>query len=154
MAFDDLCEIRKECRRMATKRALISATVSVVPLPFTDVATDIMLLKQVIPAISEKFGLSKEQIDAYDPRIAMLIYDGAKQLGAHMIGRYITKELLFKVVKKLGIRMTTKQLARYIPLAGQALAIGISFSAMKLIINNHINHCYCLAESLTTLRSR
>jgi uncharacterized protein (DUF697 family) len=150
---DALNQIRKDCRCMVTKRALLSATASVVPVPFTDVATDIVLLKQVIPAISEKFGLSKEQIDEYDPRIAILIYDGAKRLGTHMVGRYVTKELLLKVLKKVGIRMTAKQVARYVPIAGQVLAAGISFSAMTLIINNHINQCYHLAESVITARS-
>ena len=105
-----------------------------------------MLLRQVIPAISERFGLSKEQIDAYDPKIAILIYESAKQLGAHMVGRYITKELLLKVIKTMGIRLTARQVARFVPFAGQIFAIGISFSAMKLIINNHINHCYDLAR--------
>lgn len=146
MIPQDLESIRRECRRMATRRALISATATVVPIPFTDIATDIMLLRQVIPAISERFGLSKEQIDAYDPKIAILIYESAKQLGAHMVGRYITKELLLKVIKTMGIRLTARQVTRFVPFAGQIFAVGISFSAMKLIINNHINHCYDLAR--------
>jgi uncharacterized protein (DUF697 family) len=138
---------------MSTRRAFLSAAVSVVPVPFSDVAVDMVLLRQVIPAISERFGLAKEQVDTYDPRVALLIYDGATRLGAHMVGRYLTKELLLKILAKVGIRMTAGQAARYVPLAGQALAVGISFSAMKLIINSHINHCYRIARDVMAFRS-
>ncbi len=133
---------------MATKRALLSATASVVPIPFTDVATDVVLLGEVIPAISKRFGLAREQVDAYDPRVALLIYNGATRLGAHMVGRYVTKELILRVLAKVGVRLTVKQAARYVPVAGQAVAAGISFSAMKFIINNHINHCYRVAKGV------
>ncbi|WP_438805790.1 hypothetical protein [Sodalis sp. (in: enterobacteria)] len=39
--------------------------------------------------------------------------------------------------------MATKPVARgYVPLLGQALAAGLSFSAMKLLGNSHIDDCY------------
>ena len=85
---------------MSNKRSFLSAAASVVPVPFTDIATDVVLLKQIMPGISEKFGLSKEQIDEYNPQIAIFIYDAAKRLGANMIGKYVTKELIIQILKK------------------------------------------------------
>ncbi|CRL45312.1 hypothetical protein SGGMMB4_02938 [Sodalis glossinidius str. 'morsitans'] len=38
--------------------------------------------------------------------------------------------------------MATKSVSRYVPLLGQALAAGLSFSAMKLLGNSHIDDCY------------
>ncbi|MCX5817132.1 MAG: hypothetical protein NTX75_13000 [Proteobacteria bacterium] len=133
---------------MSNKRALLSAAASVVPVPFTDIATDVVLLKQIIPRISEKFGLSKEQIDEYNPQLAIFIYDVAKRLGTNMIGKYITKELIVQILKKMGVRLTTKQVMKYVPVLGQAISAGISFTAMRFIIRSHINECYKVARTV------
>jgi uncharacterized protein (DUF697 family) len=151
--IEELDIIRKDCLRMSRKRALLSAAVSVFPIPFTDIATDVVLLKQIIPKISEKFGLSKEQLDEYNPQIAIFIYDVSKRLGTHMIGKYVTKELIIKIIKKLGIRLTTRQLAKYIPILGQAVSAGLSFEGMRYIISSHINECYMVAKTVIESKS-
>lgn len=144
---EDLDEIRKECLRMSHKRAFLSAAASVIPLPFTDIATDVIVLQEIIPRITRKFGLSKEQLERYDPQVSIMIYEAAKELGSKMIGRYITKELIVYILKKMGIRrLTTKQVAHYVPLVGQAVAAGISYTGMSLIIRHHIKECYEVAE--------
>jgi hypothetical protein len=140
--------IRKDCRRMSNKRALLSAAASVIPLPFTDVATDVVLLKQIIPKINAKFGLSKEQIEEYNPQLAILIYDAVKRIGSNMIGRYVTKELIVQILKKMGVRLTSIQIMKYIPVLGQMVSAGISFAAMKMIVNNHISECYRVARAV------
>ncbi|HEY3277070.1 MAG TPA: hypothetical protein VGJ94_10655 [Syntrophorhabdaceae bacterium] len=139
---------------MARRRSLLSALGSVVPIPFTDVATDIVLLKQIIPKISEKFGLSKEQIDEYNPQTKILVYDLSKRLGAKMIGRYVTREMIFQILKKLGVRITTKGVVKYIPLIGQIVSAGISYTAMRLIVNSHIKECYKVAQAVLESKGR
>jgi uncharacterized protein (DUF697 family) len=133
---------------MSNKRALLSAVASVVPVPFTDIATDVVLLKQIIPRISEKFGLSKQQIDEYNPQLTIFVYDVSKRLGTNMIGKYVTKELIVQVLKKVGVRLTTKQVLKYVPVMGQVISAGISFTAMKFIIRSHINECYKVVRTV------
>jgi hypothetical protein len=82
----DLEAIKKACLRMSNRKALLSAAAAVIPIPFTDVATDVVLLGTIIPRITERFGLAKEQIDTYDPQVIILIYDAAKKLGINLIG--------------------------------------------------------------------
>ena len=147
-SIEELEKIKKECRRMSNKRSFLSAAASVVPVPFTDIATDVVLLKQIMPGISEKFGLSKEQIDEYNPQIAIFIYDAAKRLGANMIGKYVTKELIIQILKKMGVHLTTKQVAKYFPIVGQAISAGISYTAMRFIIHSHINECCKVARTV------
>jgi len=142
----ELDSIKKECLKMSNKRAFMSAAASVVPVPFTDIATDIVLLKQIIPAISERFGLSKEQIDEYNPQMAIFIYNIAKKLGTNMIGKYVTKELVVQILKKMGVKLTAKQVMKYVPVLGQVVSAGISYAGMKLIIRSHINDCYEVAR--------
>jgi uncharacterized protein (DUF697 family) len=146
--IEELETIKKECLRMSNKRALLSAVASVVPVPFTDIATDVVLLKQIIPRISEKFGLSKQQIDEYNPQLTIFVYDVSKRLGTNMIGKYVTKELIVQVLKKMGVRLTTKQVLKYVPVMGQVISAGISFTAMKYIIRSHINECYKVVRTV------
>ncbi|HOL06506.1 MAG TPA: hypothetical protein PLJ17_10435 [Syntrophorhabdaceae bacterium] len=151
-SIEELDAIRKECRHMATKRAVMSSCASLVPVPLADVTTDIALLMKVIPAISEKFGLSKDQIDEYKPNVSIAIYELIKKWGADMVGKYITKEIIIQLLKKMGIRITAKQAAKYVPILGQAISVTISFTAMKLIIDKHINDCYKIVRELIESR--
>jgi uncharacterized protein (DUF697 family) len=144
----ELDSIKKECLRMSNRRALLSAAASVVPIPFTDFATDVVLLRQIIPAISEKFGLSKEQIDKYSPQLGIFVYDVAKKIGANVIGKYVTKELIIQILKKMGVRLTAKQITKYVPIVGQAISAGISYTAMRLIIRSHVGKCCRVAETV------
>jgi hypothetical protein len=50
----ELDTIRNACRRMVTKRAAISAGVSVVPIPGADLVADVGILTKMLPAISER----------------------------------------------------------------------------------------------------
>ena len=143
---DELDRIRHECMKMSNKRALISAAASILPVPFTDVATDIMVLRDIIPKITQKYGLSKEQIDRYDPQLSIVIYEAAKEMGSKVIGTILTKDLVLNLLKKMGIKkLTTKQVARYMPLVGQIVAAGISYGGMMLVIRHHINECHKVA---------
>jgi hypothetical protein len=65
-----------------------------------------------------------------------------------MIGRYVTKELIVQILKKMGVRLTSVQVMKYIPVLGQMVSAGISFAAMKMIINNHISECYKVAGTV------
>ena len=146
---EELENIKKECLRMSNRRALLSAAASVVPIPFTDIATDVVLLRSIIPRITERFGLSKEQVDGYDPQLAIFIYDAAKKLGSNVMGKYLTKELIVQILRKMGIRrLTTNQVARYVPIIGQAVSAALSYGAMKLIIRSHIHECYRVARTV------
>lgn len=144
---EELDRIRLECMKMSNRRALISAAASIVPVPFTDVATDIMVLKDIIPKITQKFGLAKEQISGYDPQLSIIIYETAREIGSKIIGRCLTKDLIFSLLKKMGIKkLTTKQVARYLPLIGQVISAGMSYGGMMLIIRHHINECHKVAR--------
>ena len=144
---EELERIRRECMKMCNKRALISAAASILPVPFTDIATDIVVLRHIVPKITQKFGLSKEQIDGYDPQLSIVIYEAAKEIGSNIIGRYLTKDLVIHLLKKMGVKsLTTKQLARYVPLIGQVVSAGISYGGMMLVIRHHINECHKVAR--------
>lgn len=144
--LEQLDALRAECRAMVTRRAGISAGAAVLPIPGLDLGTDLALLIELLPAISRKFGLGAEQVQGLDPQLQRLVLLGATSLGNNMIGQRITRQLVTQALKGLGVRLSTRTAARLIPLLGQAVAASVSFGAMKLLGNAHVEDCYRVAK--------
>lgn len=144
--LEQLDALRDECKAMVTKRAGLSAGAAVVPIPGLDLGADVSLLIEMIPAINGKFGLNPDQIEGLDPKIKRIILITATSLGSSLIGKWVTKELVMQLLKRVGIRVTTKTVAKFVPFLGQALAASISFGAMKMLGNAHVDDCYAVAR--------
>jgi uncharacterized protein (DUF697 family) len=147
----DIDAVARHCRKLATRRALISAGASVVPIPGVDVAVDISVLMSMIEDINSAFGLTPEQIDRLAPRRKAFAYKAVMAVGSALVGRVVTRELVIKVLKTVGVRLTAKQAARAVPFAGQVVAASLSFAALKYLGDRHIADCVQVADTLMDL---
>lgn len=138
----ELDRVRDEARKLVTKRALVSAGASVVPVPGADLIVDANILTKLLPDISSRFGLSEKQVQALEPDRAKQVLLIAANLGNGVIGRSITRRVVTMLIRRVGARYASKSLLRFVPFAGQVAAAGISFGAMKLVGNSHIDDCY------------
>lgn len=146
--LEDLEAVKKRCSAMLTRRAVASAGASIVPLPGLDIATDVGLLLQLIPEISRQFGLAPEQLERLKPNRRVLAYKAIVAFGGALIGRVVTHQLVVATLKSVGLRVTVKQAAKYLPIAGQALSAVLSFSAMRYVGVQHINDCARVAAQV------
>ena len=137
----ELATAVKDCRKLATRAGLKSAVAGAVPIPLLDAAVDIRILAKLIARIKERFGLAEDQIEAYTESMQIAIFDLVKRSGAQFAGRFMTKDVLIPVLRKAGIRVATKQGAKYIPLFGTALSAAVSFGAVKVLAHLHIREC-------------
>ncbi|MEP6609877.1 MAG: hypothetical protein ABJA83_14535 [Burkholderiaceae bacterium] len=135
-----------------TRRALLAAGASIVPLPGVDVAVDISVLMRLIEQVNQRFGLTPGQIEQLAPQRKLFAYKAVMGVGSALVGRMVTRELVIHLLKSMGMRMTAKQAAKYVPFAGQAIAASISFAALKRLGNRHIEDCVKVAETLIDLR--
>lgn len=142
----ELDRVRAACKSMVRRRAATSGGMSLVPLPGIDIAGDVALLLELIPAINRKFGLTPEQIEELDSHRQVLIYAMLKKVGSDLAGRAITKKLVLLALKKVSTRLATRQVLKYIPFAGQAAAAALSVTAMLYLGNSHIDACYEIAR--------
>lgn len=147
----DIDAVARKCRKLATRRALISAGASVVPIPGVDVAVDIGVLMSMIEDINAAFGLTPEQIERLAPRRKLFAYKAVMAVGSSLIGRVVTRELVIKALKTVGVRLTAKQAARAVPFAGQVVAASLSFAALKYLGDRHIADCVQVADTLLDL---
>lgn len=138
----ELEQLRNECRSMVNNSALLSRGAAIIPVPGVDIASDVGLLLELLPKISRRFGLSPKQIEQLDSQTKIVIANLIIRLGTQLVGQVLTKQLIMQILKKVGIRMTAKQVVKYIPFAGQAAAAGLSFAAMQYVGNCHVDECY------------
>lgn len=142
----ELENIRASCKAMVKRRAATSGGMALIPIPGVDIAGDVGMLMQLIPAINQKFGLSPQQIDALETPQKVLIYAMLKKAGSTLVGRAITERLVLVALKKVAGRMAAKQVLKYVPLAGQAAAVALSVAAMMYLGNSHVDACFEIAR--------
>src|SRR5690606_1583065 len=83
-----------------------------------------------------------------------LILVSVTSVGSQAIGKVVTAELVKNLLKRIGVRITLKSAAKWVPFIGQAAAATISFGAMRLVGNRHVEDCYRVALRVLEERER
>jgi uncharacterized protein (DUF697 family) len=146
--MDDLDAIARRCRRKVTQRALFAAGVAIVPLPGLDWLTDIGVLVRLLPEISADFGLSAEQVERLAPDRRLVVFKAVSAGSGMLVGRVVTRELILRLLRLVGVRLSAQQAAKFVPIAGQAVSAALTFSALKLVCEQHIRQCLAVARQL------
>lgn len=137
----------QRARRLLHQRALFAAVASAVPVPGLDWAVDAALLARLLPRINAEFGLTPQQLDQLNPHQREQVQKAVTLVGSVVIGKFITRDLVIKATQKLGMHMTTKQLAKYVPLAGQAVAATLGYATLRYLGEQHIRDCIQVAQA-------
>ncbi len=147
-APDAYALIAQRCRRQVRQRALLAAGVAAIPVPGLDWVTDVGVLVRLLPQISAAFGLTPAQIDALAPERRIAVYKAIATAGSLAVGRVVTRELVLGVLKLVGLRLTAKQAAKAVPIAGQAASALLTYGALQWVCERHIAECQALASRL------
>ena len=147
-APDALAGIAARCRRRVRQRALLAAGVAMVPIPGVDWITDVGLLVKLLPEISHAFGLSPQQVERLAPDRRVVVYKAISAGGSMVLGRVVTKEVVMALLRMVGVRLSTQQAAKYLPLAGQAVSAALTYSALNYVCEQHIRQCEAVARQL------
>lgn len=140
--------VAEHCRRLVTRRALVGAGVALVPIPGVDWVTDVAILVRLIPEINRAFGLTPEQVERLSPDRRVVVYKAISAGGSMLVGRLVTREVVMYTLRLVGVRLTTQQAAKYVPVAGQAVSALLTFSALKYVCEQHIRQCMDVARQL------
>jgi uncharacterized protein (DUF697 family) len=150
-AVDSIDAIAQRCRQRVKQRALLAAGVAMVPVPGLDWLTDVGVLVELLPAINQAFGLSPEQIERMAPERRLGAYKAISTGGGLLVGRLVTRELVLGVLKLVGVRLSTQQAAKYVPIAGQALSAALTFGALRYVCEQHIRQCIAVRRQLALM---
>ena len=141
----------RHCRRMVSRRALVAAGVSVVPVPGIDWVTDVAVLLKLIPDINRAFGLSPEQVERLSPDRRVAVFKAISAGGGMLVGKLVTRDLVVRMLKLVGVRLTTQQAAKFVPLAGQAVSAALTYSSLRYVCEQHIQQCVAVSTQLLAL---
>ena len=144
----DIAGIAKRCQSIVRTRAVASATVALVPIPGLDLVADVALLARMIERINQEFGLSAQQIERLDSRTKVLLYRSIAGFGTSMVGKAVTRALLIQVLQTVAIRIASRSVARFVPLAGQAVSATLSFTAVRYVGERHVRDCLRVLQSV------
>lgn len=136
-----LVDAVRRCRQLLNRRGLVAAAASAVPLPGLDWAVDAALLSRLIPAINAEFGLTPEQLDRLPDRKREQVQKALAMVGSVAVGKFVTKDLVIRMAQALGKRLTVKQAAKYVPLAGQAVSAVMGYASLRYLGEEHIKDC-------------
>jgi hypothetical protein len=134
------------------RRAALAAGVSAVPIPGVDLVSDMKLFTQLIDEVNTAFGLTHEQIERLQPKYRMIAYEAAVSVGGMLVGKLITRDLVFKLLAKSGKKLVAKQASKIVPLAGQVASAAIGFLAFRQIGYQHVDACAKVVEELWAAR--
>jgi len=134
-------------RKLLNRRAMVAAAASAVPVPGLDWAVDAALLSKLLPEINAQFGLTPAQLDALPQHKREQVQKAVSVVGSMLIGKFITRDLVIRAVQKIGMRLTVKQAAKYVPLAGQAVSALIGYTAIRYLGEQHIRECVQVVQS-------
>ena len=151
---DEIDTVRHRCRRIVLRRAAISASVSALPIPGLDIATDLGLLTKSIEEINREFGLTPGQIDRLRPQLKLVAYETLVSMGGVLAGKLVTRELVLQLLKRSGMKLLTKHAARIVPVAGQVVSAAIGFAAFRTIGNQHIDACVQIVGELVVVQEK
>jgi uncharacterized protein (DUF697 family) len=138
----------RHCRRLVTRRAAVAAGVAVVPIPGVDWITDVAVLVKVLPEINRAFGLTPEQVERLAPDRRLVVYKAISAGSGMLVGKLVTRELVMKLLRLVGVRLTTQQAAKYVPIAGSAVSALLTFSSLKYVCEQHIQQCVEVSRRL------
>ena len=143
MASDDasLAAAVKRSRKLLNKRAMVAAAASAVPVPGLDWMVDAAMLSRLIPEINKEFGLTPQQLDRLEPQKRDQVQKAVTMVGSVLIGKFISRDLVIKAATKIGVRLTTKQVAKYVPLAGQIVSAAVGYAAIRYFGEEHMKDC-------------
>ena len=147
-ASDPVETIAAKCRQRVKQRALLAAGVAMVPVPGLDWLTDIGVLVKLLPQINQAFGLSPAQIERLAPDRRLVVYKAISSAGGMLVGKLITRELVLNALKIVGVRLTTQQAAKFVPIAGQAISAALTYSSLRYICEQHIQQCVAVSKQL------
>ena len=144
----EIDSVVRHCRRMVSRRATVAAGVAMVPVPGIDWLTDVAVLAKLIPDINHAFGLTPAQVERLAPDRRLVVYKAISAGGSMLIGKLVTRELVLQALKLVGVRLTTQQAAKYVPIAGQAVSAVLTYGALKFVCEQHIRQCMAIARQL------
>lgn len=144
----EIAEVVRRCRALVHRHSLFAAGASALPIPGLDLMTDVATLSKLIASINDAFGLTPEQIERLAPARRLVVYKAISAGGGLLVGRRVTRALVMRVLKLVGLRLSAQQAAKWVPIAGQVVSVALTYSSLRYVCSQHIRQCIAVSRQL------
>ena len=143
----------KRKRKVAQERippyaGLAAANGSLNPVPGLDLAADVSLLLKLGDEIAGIYGLTRSQFDFIKRLLGPKAMPTVVAKIAQFSTRYLAREGLIGLLKRLATREVSRQSTRWIPLAGPLIAAGIGWQSTFMLGEQLVDEAEALAEEI------
>lgn len=139
----ELLDAKKEaCRKEVSLAAAVSAMNALNPIPGVDLAVDFATLIALNERLKAHYGVDNDKLNALK---AAMPY--AAPLVEKLI-KFGTKEGIVLLLKRFAGQQVGKQLAKYVPFVGTAIAAAIGYGVTLAAGNEMLDTCHEAAEKL------
>src|ERR1043166_6493557 len=99
------------------------------PIPGLDVAADVGLLLRMSKAIAQIYGLTSQQVEYLKRLLGPKAIPGILANVAQFAAKYLVKEGVMLLLKRIATRMTAKEGLQFLPFVRPLIAAGIGWKA-------------------------
>lgn len=144
---DEIANRRERAEALIRKKAILSSSVSIVPITGLDFGVDLKLMRDIIEDINKIYGVDHKQVNNLGDDVKERIYTAAAIQGSQFVGRKVSSALLKVVIRDVAKRTAAKQ-TKWFPIVGQAISASISYYFMKKIGQDHVEKCEKVIRSI------
>lgn len=137
----DLEEKKTICLKKVDNYALLGAANAINPVLGVDIAIDLKIYFEMLGDIRKIYGIDdslKEELKKYEIFAPM----------GQRVFDYATKEGVTFLIKKFSAQFSEKELAKYIPFVGQAVAACAGYGMMEIVGKEYVDDCFELANAI------
>ncbi|HDR9104527.1 MULTISPECIES: GTPase [Burkholderia cepacia complex] len=138
-----LQEKKEACEKYVTVAAAASALNAINPIPGADIAVDFSILLKLFSEIRDAYGLSEAALgklkESAIPIVGRL---------ANNVLQYAAKEGLLLLMKNMLGKQTLKEVSKYVPLVGQAIAATAGYAIASSVGGAYLKDCHDLAHQI------
>ena len=146
-------QVLKEKKIVAQKAVSYSAYAAAAnginPIPGLDIGLDIAILMKMSTEIQNIYGLDEKSIDELSKRMGNgLNFTAIKVKVAQYATKFIAREGIIILLKRLSLNIGSKEVLKYIPFLGQIAAAGIGYKMTDSFGSDLIDESDALAREI------
>jgi predicted GTPase/uncharacterized protein (DUF697 family) len=129
--------------------AYIAAANGINPIPGLDIALDVAILLEMSKEIQSIYGLDEKSINELSKRMGNNAnFTIVKAKTGQYAAKFVAKEGILMILKRLSVNIGSKEVLKYIPFAGQIAAAGIGYKMTDSYGESLINESKELVQEI------
>ena len=136
----EINERRQRAENLVKKKAFLSSSATIVPIPGFDFGVDMKLMRDIIEDVNKIYGLDHKQVNTLGDDVKERILAAAAIQGSSFIGKKVSSAVLKVIIRDMAKRAAAKQ-TKWFPVVGQAVSASISYYFMNKLGREHIEKC-------------